>query len=246
VLIASSGGLAILLTFILGTGEIKPPLPVPGAEANLLSIDRLAVTQTIDPNATTISNIILGTSIAYAVADPILSGFRDGVDAFEVDAVMYGESVALTEMLTDVTKIAVRRPRPIDYADCSSKSASTSALCQSTDLGLSFFSGHAATVATIGATATYLAFQRNPPTTLGTIRAWSTLAVSTALTAWVSYERVRSGQHFPTDVIAGSAAGAAIGVLVPHLHRHAQEAPTVVLGANPIPGGTTLTLSGAF
>ena len=42
----------------------------------------------------------------------------------------------------------------------------------------------------------------------------------TVLTAFVSYERVRSGEHFPTDVIMGSLAGAAIGVLVPHFHRH--------------------------
>jgi membrane-associated phospholipid phosphatase len=35
----------------------------------------------------------------------------------------------------------------------------------------------------------------------------------------LSYERVRSGEHFPADVIVGSMAGAAIGVLVPHFHR---------------------------
>jgi undecaprenyl-diphosphatase len=32
-------------------------------------------------------------------------------------------------------------------------------------------------------------------------------------------ERVRSGKHFPTDVIAGTIAGAGIGAVVPHLHR---------------------------
>jgi len=35
------------------------------------------------------------------------------------------------------------------------------------------------------------------------------------VTAFVSYERVRSGEHFPTDVIMGSLAGAGIGVHVP-------------------------------
>jgi hypothetical protein len=33
------------------------------------------------------------------------------------------------------------------------------------------------------------------------------------------HERVRAGEHFPTDVIAGSIAGAGIGLVVPHLHR---------------------------
>jgi hypothetical protein len=40
----------------------------------------------------------------------------------------------------------------------------------------------------------------------------------TLLTAFVSYERVRAGAHFPTDVIAGSMAGGSIGVIVPHMH----------------------------
>ena len=114
--------------------------------------------------------------------------------------------------------------------------------CASTDLGLSFFSGHAAGVAAIGATATYLAFVRSPYTP----RPWITLGVATALTAFVSYERVRAGQHFPTDVIAGSMAGAAIGVLVPHLHRHKQEPPPVWVGVSPASGGGTLSVAGSF
>jgi undecaprenyl-diphosphatase len=69
--------------------------------------------------------------------------------------------------------------------------------------------------AEIGATATYLAFMRAPQTP----RPWITLALATGLSTFVSVERVRAGKHFPTDVIAGSLAGAAVGVVVPHLHR---------------------------
>ena len=148
-------------------------------------------------------------------------------------------------MFTDLTKIAVRRPRPIDYIDCPygvPGKPQTGPQCEGTDLGLSFFSGHASTVGSIGATATYLAFVRSPHS----FRPWLTLAVSTALTALVSYERVRAGEHFPTDVIAGSMAGAAVGILVPHLHLHPGEAPSVVLGALPLPGGGELTLGGVF
>jgi undecaprenyl-diphosphatase len=77
-------------------------------------------------------------------------------------------------------------------------------------------------------------------------RPWVTLAASLGVTTFVSYERVRSGNHFPTDVIAGSMAGAAVGVLVPHLHRHAEEAPPVWIGAAPVPGGGSVTLGGVF
>jgi undecaprenyl-diphosphatase len=30
---------------------------------------------------------------------------------------------------------------------------------------------------------------------------------------------VRAGKHFPTDVLAGTFAGAGIGIVMPHLHR---------------------------
>jgi undecaprenyl-diphosphatase len=240
---AAGFGFSLLLGAVLGTGEIKPPAPSVGV-SSLLPIDRIAVTQTIDPNASTYSDIGLYSAIGFAVLDPILSGFRDGTDALIVDGFMYAESGSLALTLTDITKIAVRRPRPIDYKNCPPMGGmpSTNAGCGSTDLGLSFFSGHAAGVSAIGATATYLAFIRSPKSP----RPWITLGVATALTAFVSYERVRAGAHFPTDVIAGSMAGAAVGVLVPHLHRHTQEAPPVWVGVSPVPGGGSLSLQGFF
>jgi undecaprenyl-diphosphatase len=237
VLTVGGAGFAALLGLVLGTGEIQATPP--GPTSNLLPFDRGAVTQTIDSSADAISNVILYGAIGYAVLDPVLSGVRDGFDAFLVDAVMYAETISVTETLTDLTKIAVRRPRPIDYLKCSQNAPSCA---NNTDLQLSFFSGHASTVAAISATATYLAFVRDP----GSVRAWTTLGAGTALTAFVSYERVRSGEHFPTDVIAGSLAGAAVGVLVPHLHRHKEEAPPVWIGAAPAPGGGTVSVSGRF
>lgn len=239
---ASGFGFSFLLGLVLNTGEIKPPAPaVP--TSSLLSFDRTAVT--IDPDAGTYSNVILYGAVGFAVLDPLLSALRDGWDAALVDAFMYAESGSIALTLTDVTKIAVRRPRPIDYVNCgpdAKGNPNTSADCNSTDLGLSFFSGHASMVAAIGATATYLAFVRAPRSP----RPWITLAVATALTGLVSYERVRSGEHFPSDVIAGSMAGAAVGILVPHLHRRHEEAPPVWVGIAPAPSGGSLSLQGFF
>lgn len=248
-LTAGGFGFAFLLGEVLSTGEIRPPAPSVGA-SSLLAIDRVAVTQTIDPHAATYSNIGLYSAVGFAVLDPVLSAFRDGTDALLVDAFMYAESGSLAFTLTDITKIAVGRPRPIDYINCppvenptgTGTVPNTGPGCNSTNLGLSFFSGHAAGVAAIGATATYLAFVRSPRSP----RPWITLGVATALTAFVSYERVRAGQHFPTDVIAGSMAGAAIGVLVPHLHRHKEEPPPVWVGVSPAPGGGSVSVTGFF
>lgn len=85
-----------------------------------------------------------------------------------------------------------------------------------------------------GGSSTYLAFVRSPDTA----RPWITLAIGTLVTAFVSYERVRAGQHFATDVIAGSIAGAGIGVLVPHVHRRRQEGGLDLwIGLDRTPGG---------
>jgi membrane-associated phospholipid phosphatase len=241
VLTASGAGAAGLLELILGTGEIRPiPPPALGANGkptvdNLLPFDRTAVTQTIDPNASTLSNVGLYTAVGFALLDPLLSGWRNGWDAGLVDAVMYAESLSLTLFITDLTKIAVRRPRPIDYVNPDNSMTDT-------NLDLSFFSGHSSATAAVASTATYLAFVRSPRTA----RPWITLAAGTLLTAFVSYERVRSGAHFPSDVIAGSMAGAAIGILVPHLHRRSVEGPGMWIGAAPAQGGAVVDLHGTF
>jgi membrane-associated phospholipid phosphatase len=215
VLITTGFVFSEILGMVLSTGEIKPSLP--GSTDKLLAIDRVAVTQSIDPHAGTYSDIAIWAAYGYVLADVVHSGLRDGRNALLVDAIMYAESLTLTSMLTRITKIAVRRPRPIDYVNCGSSDTTPGGACTNdTNLQLSFFSGHASSAGAMSATATYLAFVRSGA---HSARPWITLVVGTALTAFISYERVRSGEHFPTDVIVGSMAGAAIGVLVPHFHR---------------------------
>ena len=95
--------------------------------------------------------------------------------------------------------------------------AALSIVCDnsSTDSALSFVSGHASTAGAVTGTATYLAFARSPHSW----RPWVTLLVGTAVTFFVSFERVRSGEHFPTDVVAGAFGGAGVGVITAHFHR---------------------------
>ncbi|HEX2658972.1 MAG TPA: phosphatase PAP2 family protein, partial [Polyangia bacterium] len=150
VLIGGGFSFSILLTRILGTGELRPQAP--GDYNRLLSIDRVAVTQTIDGSAGTRSDIGLWAAYGYAILDPILSGVRDGRRALLVDAIMYSEAIAITQAFTLATKIGVRRPRPVDYLKCSGANAGAAG-CDATDLQLSFFSGHASATGTVAGLA---------------------------------------------------------------------------------------------
>ncbi|HEY4116521.1 MAG TPA: phosphatase PAP2 family protein, partial [Byssovorax sp.] len=235
-----------MLQLIVGTGEIRPQQISPDFKtSSLLAIDRPAVTQTIDPHAGMYSSIGLYAAVGYAVLDPILTGVRENsAKSALVDATIYGEASAMTTALTNIAKMAVRRPRPIAYIDFEKNIKTNPNYTNSdTDSALSFFSGHAAECGTITAVASYLAFARSPHSA----RPWVTLLVGTALTSFVSVERVRSGEHFTTDVIAGSFTGAGIGVLTAHLHR-VDKVPPLWVGwqrANYGDGGA-LTLNGVL
>jgi membrane-associated phospholipid phosphatase len=213
-MIAVSLAFAGTLELINSTGEIRPQQIATGFDSSkLVAIDRPAVDQTPDPKASRYSTFGLGAAVAFAVVDPVLSGYREGSRQTALaDAFMYSESISFAFALTNITKMAVRRPRPIAYINARDDPNYSNS---STDSALSFFSGHAAITASVGATATYLAFARSPHTA----RPWITLVAATALSTFVSVERVRAGAHFPTDVIAGTIVGAGVGVAVPHLHR---------------------------
>lgn len=248
--VAVSLGFAGVLDLVNSTGEIRPQQIAPNFDrSKLISIDRGAISQTTDKNAGTYSNVGLFGAVAFAFVDPVLSGFRESdVQTGLVDGIMYAESMSLTFAMTNVVKIAVRRPRPQAYIDAEAHKNDPTYTNSTTDSALSFFSGHAAETAAIGATATYLAFARSPHS----VRPWITLIAAAGLSTFVSIERVRAGAHFPTDVIAGSIAGAGIGVIVPHLHRTSEiKQRRVWVGYAPVDRsegaqGGTLQLSGFF
>lgn len=242
-------GFVGVLSLVQSTGELRPQQP--SSSSKLLAIDRLAVDQTPSKSMRTLSNFGVAAAGAFAVLDPVLSGRRDGVTTGLIDGIMYAESVAISIGLTNITKMAIRRPRPSAYAQqerliAAYPDPATRPDITNTDSALSFFSGHTAVPAAIGATATYLAFIRSPE---GSWRPWITLAGSTVLTGVTGYARVRAGVHFPTDVIAGALAGAGIGALVPYLHRaDSVKARPVWIGFAPETQGRggTLSASGAF
>lgn len=244
-IIALSGSFALLTEMVIGTGELKPQQPVDSSR--LLSIDRAVIKENFDTAASTRSNIGLYAALGFAVLDPILSGFREDYHAGINDAFLYAESLTITMAATNLAKISVRRPRPTAYAQqqkLRDQYGPNAPDITSTDSALSFFSGHSSMVACVSATATYLAFARTG--SVKALRPWITLLAGVALTTFVAHERVESGAHFPTDVLAGAMAGGTVGVIVPHIHRTKVTRP-VHLGAVSLPeGGGQITLGGLF
>lgn len=249
-MIGVSLGFAGTLELVNSTGEIRPQQIARDFDrSSLVAIDRPAAIRTPDPKAAGYSTAGLGAAVAFAFLDPVLSGMREkSMQTGLADAFMYAEGLSFTLAMTNMVKMAVRRPRPIAYIDAAAHKGDPDYSNSSTDSSLSFFSGHAAVTATVGATATYLAFARAPHNA----RPWITLVASIGLTTFVSIERVRAGAHFPTDVIAGSIAGAGIGLVVPHLHRTADiKQRRVWVGFAPLDTrsgarGGLLNVSGVF
>jgi membrane-associated phospholipid phosphatase len=246
-IIGISFGFAFVLDQLKSTGEIRAQQIAPDFNRNnLLPIDRAAVTAKHHPSARTWSNFGSTTALVFAAIDPLLSAYREeSLQTGLVDFVLYAETLALTQATTNLVKLAVRRPRPAAYLEAEANRDNPNYSNTETDSALSFFSGHASTTASIGATATYLAFARSP----SSWRPWVTLVGATGLTTFVSVQRVRAGAHFPTDVIAGAIAGAGIGIIVPHLHRTEEiKQRRVWVGFAPTTherlSGGVLTLSG--
>lgn len=250
-LLTVSLGLGFAGQASVGTGAIEPrQIPVDFRSTDLPWVDRFAIHQTIDSSATTVATIGDGVALAFAVLHPVVSGFEHGKEAFFLDAAMYAETVSLTSTIGVITRVATRRNRPIAYMhrdDFIAHGGDPRAWHDDkVDDSMSFFSGHTATCAAVTATASYLMFARYPTRD---IRPWLTLGVGTALTTFVAIERVRSGNHFPTDNLAGAAVGAAIGLLVVRAHRtHLFPQRPIWVGAAPTMdrAGGTLSVSGLF
>lgn len=124
--------------------------------------------------------------------------------------VLFGEAMAINYGLTNVIKSIALRPRPYLYDE----NIDPVTIISSGDRA-SFLSGHTSVSATSGFFFARTFSDYYPDSKLKPY-VWVLGAGVPALTG---YLRVKAGRHFPSDVIAGYTLGAAIGYLVPTLHR---------------------------
>jgi membrane-associated phospholipid phosphatase len=125
-------------------------------------------------------------------------------------SVMWLEVTLVNQAIAAVAKATTQRTRPYVY-DPGAPAALTSARTAR----LSFYSAH-----TAGSSANcfFTAKVLSDYTDSGSaeVAAWSVAAILPLING---YFRVDSGHHFVTDALAGYAMGAAVGVIVPALHR---------------------------
>jgi membrane-associated phospholipid phosphatase len=202
--------------------------------ADLPAHDRIA-TRLWSPPAAALSDVLMvGLGLS-----PLALLLETGSDLSGGELLaMYAETVALEKSLVGALKLGVGRLRPFTY---NPDPAIPDDLRHSRYARRSFPSGHTGT-AFAGAVFTGSVYARLNPDARS--RHW-VRGGTLALAALTGYLRVRSGNHFPTDVVAGAAVGALVGWAVPRLHERDRDplTPDEVEGR---PSGPTLAIRLAF
>lgn len=197
--------------------------------------------------ARVVSDVGLYTMIAapfvLSLGDALIQRARDRpawrrrhLPAWGKEAVVLFEVLSVNLAVTNLVKLAVRRPRPYSY-DADSPVGDPTL----DEARLSFFSGHTSTAFALASAYAYL-FQLRHPRSRWVAPVW---VLGMSLASVTAVARVEAGKHFWTDVIVGAVAGTSVGLLVPALHRNtAPGAPRLAFA--PTRAGSMLVLSGQF
>jgi len=150
--------------------------------------------------------------------------------------VIYLETIGITGAMYTLTAGLVYRSRPFVYSN-------KAPLEKRLDKGgqRSFYGGHVATTAAATFLTAKLFADFNPGSKLRPYL-WT---ASGALTALMSYMRVKSGYHFLSDCVLSGVIGAATGILVPYFHK-CSKFKNITLMPDIINGNTAMRLTYHF
>lgn len=158
-------------------------------------------------NSRKLSDLGLNTGAALPL---LLLANKDTRSDFGKISILYAETMAIAGGLTNITKAGFGRARPYVYGPD---------WIPGTELATgdraSMVSGHTS-LSAAGSFFFARVFADYHPDSKLKPYVWGLAATVPALTG---YWRVRAAKHYPSDVIAGYALGAAVGYLVPTLHK---------------------------
>jgi membrane-associated phospholipid phosphatase len=177
--------------------------------------------------------LAVGLLPAGVVAHQLLAARAAG-DAAEglVDLLVVAQAVAIAADLNQVAKYATGRARPVVGEGEPGRRSDPDDL-------LSFWSSHtsvAFSLAAASGTVSSLRGYRSAP--------W-VWAIGMGLAATTGYLRIAGDEHHLTDVLAGAAAGTAMGVALPRL-LHGRERPDAVAAGPVVAGRLSLGIALAF
>lgn len=170
------------------------------------TFDRSASYNWSKPSALT-SDVLMYTAIASPSFLMIDKDIRK--DWLKIGTI-WAETMALTTGITNLTKVLVKRTRPFVYNPDAPLEYKTR-----NDAQYSFFSGHTSVTASM-CFMTAKIYSDYHPNSKALPYIWAGAAIVPAATAFF---RWKAGKHYFTDVLIGYLSGAAIGILVPHLHK---------------------------
>ena len=206
-------GLKLKSTILPFDANNLPPYDV----NTIIGFDRIATT--FNSTEANFASDILGYS---SIALPLifLSHEKAKTD-FQKICIVYGEVMLINAGLTSLSKHIFKRPRPYVYDITEGVYSKSSTTAQA-----SFVSGHTSMMASnmfffARTFETYFPESRLKPVI------WTTAIVTPAV---MGYLRVKAGVHYPTDVLAGYALGAAVGLIVPALHKKSKS-PLIIQSA---------------
>ncbi len=173
---------------------------------NVWAFDRGAANNFSD-DAASISDVFLFSSLGM----PLTLYLSHGVNQQGVAmGVMLVETAFITDAMNNFFKATVKRYRPRSYNESLALDERVNDQAR-----LSFLSGHTSMTAAMTFMSAKVLTEIHPDSK------WNKFIWASAITipAFNGYLRSRAGKHFPTDVMAGYALGAGIGLLIPNIHR---------------------------
>ncbi|KAA3436152.1 phosphatase PAP2 family protein [Rufibacter hautae] len=178
-------------------------------KADVNSFDRFAAGNH-SASAKKVSDVMLYGSLAapaLLLFDPEISGNAGQL------AALYVETMAVTGTIFTMASAAFPRARPLTY----SKNRVDVPIGELTRANSqnSFFAGHTAAVSTISFFTAKVFHDYNPDSPARPF-VWAGAAI---VPAAVGYLRLEAGKHFLSDNLVGYGVGAAVGILVPQLHK---------------------------